>query len=112
FLQKNRFSKTVSLTPPDFDAVTALPAAPLRSPDQLTYDEQLDFAVRQNRLIRNLVLPAGFAYETPFLQPEWVDFILSTPRAYRLQERLYHDVLIALYPGLFSLPVKAMGIPL
>jgi hypothetical protein len=79
----------------------------------LSYDEQLDFAIRQHGHIRTVVLPKGYDYRTPFLHADWVKFILSVPRLYRESQHLYKEILKNAYPELFSSRTKNNhGLPL
>ena len=113
FANWNRFVKSVCPHPPDFEPKDFLPQKPFFSQSRLSYDDQLDFFVRQQAYIRNVVLPKGYEYRTPFLQNEWVNFILSVPRSYREKQYLYKEILRKAYPKLFSLPTKNnFGLPL
>jgi hypothetical protein len=113
FAIRNRFSRSITVTPPGLSPIECLPASPLFSSGKLSYDEQLDFGIRQQSYIKPLVLLRGFTYRTPFLHPEWVDFILRVPRQWRVNQHLYKAILQTAYPDLFSLPTKAnYGLPL
>lgn len=113
FVDRNQFASSSKLTPPGFEPVTCLPATPFIDPDLLCYDEQLDFAIRQQCWIRHIVLPKGYEYRAPFLDPEWSDFILSVPRRCREQQILYREILKTAYSRLLSMPAKAnAGLPL
>jgi hypothetical protein len=113
FLVKNLYSTSTILTPPDFKPGNYLPSQPFSELGLLSYDEQLDFGIRQDCLIRHIVMPSGYNYRMPFLHPEWVGFILSVPRCYRKNKWLYKEILKAAYPKLFSLPTKtSYGLPL
>lgn len=113
FVRCNRFCRSVDLLPPDFEPWHCLPRSPLPGGEDLCYDEQLDFAVRQQCLIRHIVLPKGYEYRTPFLHPAWVSFILGVPRRYREGQSLYKEILKAAYARLFALPAKNnLGLPL
>lgn len=113
FVQRNSFSRSVDLTAPGFDAIASLPQQPLVKSSLLCFDEQLDFAIRQECYVRPLVLLKGFSYALPFLYPPWVRFMLSVPRRYRTNQVLYKEILKTAYPKLFSLPVKNnFGLPL
>jgi len=113
FVRRNRFSQSIDLTPPGFKPEVCVPQSPLVDHGSLCYDEQLDFVIRLQCYIKPLVLPKGYKYCTPFLHPEWVDFILNIPRRYREGQYLYKEILKATYPKLFSLPVKNnLGLPL
>jgi hypothetical protein len=109
----NRFSRSVDMTPPGFEPERCLPESPPLGPEGLSYDEQLDFLVRQQCWVEHIVLPKRYEYRTPFLHPEWVNFVLSLPRRYRQGQYLYKEILRTAYPRLFALPVKNnFGLPL
>ena len=113
FVSRNRFSRSIDLTAPGFDPKDVLPQSPIFENTRLSYDDQLDFAIRQQSYIRVVVLPGGYDYRTPFLHPDWVDFILSVPRRYRENMYLYKEILKQAYPKLFSFPTKTnLGLPL
>ncbi|MEO0271932.1 MAG: asparagine synthase-related protein [candidate division WOR-3 bacterium] len=113
FTQRNQFCRRVRLSRADFDAEMFLPDLPFASPTLLSYDEQIDFSIRQQCWIKKIVLPKGYDYRTPFLQPRWVHFILGVPRYCRERQRLYKRILRVAYPEIFSLPTKAnLGLPL
>lgn len=113
FAERNRYGAAAELTPPGFRPESILPARPILHDTRLCFDEQLDFALRQETCIRPLVLPGGYDYRTPFLHPSWVNFILNVPRRLRVGEKLYKQLLTTMFPRLFSLPVKAnVGLPL
>ncbi len=113
FMAWNRFAHSVNLLPPYIQLEDSLRASPLYGSGILSYDDQLDFGVRQQCYIKPIVLLRGYRYRTPFLHPAWVSFILGVPRTYREKQFLYKEVLKSAYPKLFSLPVKNnYGLPL
>jgi asparagine synthetase B (glutamine-hydrolysing) len=113
FIKRNRFARSLILIPSGFIPEDCLPALPFVNADLLSYDEQLDFGIRQRCLIKHIVLPPGYACRKPFLHPEWTTFILNVPRHYREKQWLYKEILKAAYPQLFSLPTKTnVGLPL
>ena len=113
FVARERFSKTVRLTPPGFQVESLLPPNPLLKHSTLSYDEQLDFAVRQQCYIKPIVLFEEYNCQAPFLATEWVKFILNVPRQYRWNQYLYKEILKQAYPKLFSLTTKTnFGLPL
>lgn len=113
FVQRNRFCRSLRLIPKEVNPETYLPDSAFISPELLSYDEQLDFAIRQQCWIRYIVMPKGYNYRAPFLHPEWVCFILSLPRCYRINQRFYKKMLLLAYPEIFSLPTKVkLGLPL
>ena len=112
-IERNSFVRSVDIANPNFDARSALPQLPLLKDSVLSYDEQIDFAIRQESYIRRIVIVDEYDYRTPFLQPEWVEFILSVPRRYRKKQFLYRQILNRAFPHLSSLPTKAnYGLPL
>ncbi len=113
FVTRNRYTRSVALTSSHYDPVAIMPGQPWLQPELLTYDEQLDFGLRQRCLIRHIITLPGYACRMPFLHSEWVAFMLGTPREYRAGQFLYKKILQAAYPHLFSLPTKTnKGLPL
>ena len=112
FSVMNRFVRSMTLSPPWFDFLDGLPHAPFAA-SWLCYDDQLDFGIRQQYYIKPVVLQGGYRHCTPFVCPEWLNFILSVPRCHRVHQHLYKEILKAAYPRLFALPVKNnLGLPL
>lgn len=113
FAARNRFARSIPLSAPGYEPQDCLPQTPPLDHDDLCYDEQLDFGIRQQCCVRPVVLLKGYDYCAPFLQPEWAGFVLSVPRPCREKQFLYKEILKRAYPKLFSLPVKnSLGLPL
>ncbi|MBB4067457.1 asparagine synthetase B (glutamine-hydrolyzing) [Salinibacter ruber] len=113
FARRSEFASSQSLSVDGYRPESVLPDTPITDFDILSPSEQLDFAVRQWDFIRPQVLLNGFEIQAPFLTPDWVQFILSLPDAYRRDQRAYKKILLEAYPDLFSLPVKSnVGLPL
>lgn len=111
FVEANRFVE--GLCSPDFNPTDMLPDEPYLKKTHLSYEEQLDFAHRQQCLIAPLVLPEPERYCTPFMQPRWLSFSLNLPREHRRNRSLFKDIVTEMYPDLFSLPTDAnRGLPL
>lgn len=111
FCNTQNRSRSYRLTPADYDARELLPSNPANPP--LSCYEELDFRVRQTCCIRSIVLPAGYDYRTPFLDEQWVKFMLSAPEEQRRGQRLYRAVLKHAWPELFKLPTKNdFGLPM
>jgi hypothetical protein len=106
FLEWNRYVKSISITPYNFQAITCLPKNPLVDKKILRYDDQLDFQIRQQCYIRPLVLLKGYHHRIPFIQPEWSDFILNVPVNFRRNQILYKQILQKKDPKLFSIKTK------
>lgn len=113
FIECNRFVKSIDLTNPGFDPADVLPRPPFLRDSILNYDRQMEFVLRQESYIRHIVAPTYYDYRTPFLQPEWVKFILNVPRKFLRNQYLYRKILATAFPDLFSLPTKnSCGLPL
>lgn len=107
FAAETRFTTAIDLAPPGFRAESALPARPLLGEEScLGAFEQLHMGVRNPSRNDPAQLPPGFDVRTPFLRPEWVDFILRLPPAVRRGGRFYHEVAASAAPALFALPTK------
>lgn len=113
FIQKNAYARSVNLTHRDDEGMFALLDCPMADPGTLSYEEQLDFWNRQVKYIAPHVLMKGFRYATPFGYPPLVDFFLSQKRQFLQNKYLYKQILLDLFPQLFSLPTKThFGLPL
>jgi hypothetical protein len=95
------------------DPMSMLPQAPLALPEVVSLDDQLDFAIRQECFIKPAVLMTGYRYQTPFLQTDWIAFILSLPRHLRVRQSAYRKILKDAYPRLAAIPcTNNLGLPL
>jgi hypothetical protein len=111
FAKQNQFVD--GLASADFDPIAMLPDESYLDRSLLSYEEQLDFAHRQQCLIAPLVTSEPDRYRTPFLQPEWLSFSLNLSHEYRNNRSLFKDIVVEMYPELFSLPTDAnRGLPL
>lgn len=104
FVEWNRFVRSINLTPSSYCPENSLPNHPLIDRSMLSYDEQLDFVFRQQNYIKRVVTFEGYTYKKPFLDTDWVRFILGLPRQYRIDNYIYKKVLLRAYPGFFALP--------
>ena len=71
FVAHNRFCGFAGLARPGFDPEAFLPGEPPFEDAALSYADQLDFGIRQERYIRPPVIVDGYRYRTPFLHPSW-----------------------------------------
>jgi len=111
FVEANR--ATESLVPPQFQPTASLPPEPYIPRTQLSYEEQLDFAHRQQCFIAPLVLYESDRYATPFARQEWLTFSLNLPRQHRQNRALFTRIVQQRFPELFSVPTDANnGLPL
>ncbi len=96
----------------EYNPCDVLPSEPYLPKEQLSYEEQLDFAHRQQCFIAPVVLPKPDRYATPFMQPKWLSFYLNIPPQFRKERELFIDASLQQYPKLFSLPTDAFnGLP-
>lgn len=73
---------------------------------QILLDEQLDFYLRQERSVANGLFFKNSKYVTPFIEDEWVMFILSLPLTLRIGKRFYRIFLKRIFSFLFNIPTK------
>lgn len=109
FVEWHRASRTVTLTDDDMDPVAALPARPFVTPELLPAIQQLDYAIRQQRMVRPIVCPTGVEVLTPFLDPGWCVFMLGLPESLREERAFFVELFQRSFPKLFSLPTTASG---
>jgi hypothetical protein len=112
--QSSRYSARILNPPlrPDYAMLSLENVIPGGLPTVTEY-ELLDFENRQERYTAHQLFLRGFRYATPFLDPDWIRFILSVPIEYRINQRLYRQMLRHEFPDLFSLPTKnRAGLPL
>lgn len=102
FVKKEQKSQT--LTSPDYSPLADIPQTPLCPRDYLTYEEQLDFAIRQQCGVYPVVTHSAAHYRTPFMKKEWLSFILNVKSEYRTGRKLYLDMMLKEFPGIFSIP--------
>lgn len=113
FVEKNTFPDVSIYKHQTFDPVAVLPDDPILEPETLSYLEQLDFSIRQTQYIRPTVMKTGYEFRTPFLDEQWIQFILSVPRQQRVGMRLYKKILQQQWPDLFAQPTEThAGLPL
>ncbi|MCK5833733.1 7-cyano-7-deazaguanine synthase [bacterium] len=83
-----------------------LPETPIIDSSVLSFDEQIDFAIRQKNYIKRVVLVNNFKFRTPFTTPKWVEFTLSLPRELRFKRYLFNKIALSAYPKIFKLPTE------
>ncbi len=106
FLGWNRFVRSTSLFPPGFNPEKSLPPSPLIDGTIISYDDTLDFFIRQQNCIKPTIITNGYNYKTPFVSFEWVKFILTVPRSYRENNYIYKKIIMKAYPEIISFPTK------
>ena len=105
FLSNNFLKQNVSLTYPGYEPKKSLRQRPFADNFFVSFDDQLDFGYRQNNYIRKVVLFDSYDYQTPFLNENWVRFMLGVPRQNRINKLLFQKVLLNSFPTLFTIPV-------
>jgi len=104
FLKNNTIKCSQELASPGFVIDDSLPVNSLVPKDVLNYDDQLNFGLRQQNYIKRIVSFPNYEYRMPFMEADWVNFIFSLPRKYRVNNNIYYKVLLESYPDLFTLP--------
>jgi hypothetical protein len=113
FAAWNHFCGSFRLTPQSFNAEGCLPQHPLCNKKDMSFDDQLDFYIRQQCYISPVIIPKGYDYRTPFLTLDWVKFILSIPFEYRTGQYIYKKILLKAFSDLFKFPTKKnLGLPI
>lgn len=74
--------------------------------DILSYEEQLVFYERTKKLTAPHVLMEGYNYATPFINNQFMDFLLSLDNKYRRYEYLFIEIMMKAFPKLFSIKTK------
>jgi len=113
FNSKNRYCRQLELTEPGFGIDRIISKVPFSESRCLSYDDQLVLGIRQQYCLIPALLPNGYVHKTPYLNNEWLRFILNVPLKYRQGEFLYKEILKKAYPKMFLLGVKNnIGLPL
>lgn len=111
FILKNTYTKTVSIG--SNDIINDLIDVDLFYSNNFSIDEQIDFSNRQLKFIAPHVLMDGYKFITPFLDKEWMIFMINLPKKLRLNKYLYHKILLRSNYKLFSHRTKSYyGLPL
>ena len=111
FITKNTYVKSLKISKEsNFDSLIQSNCI---SQNNLTLDEQLDIQNRQTKYVSPLVLMRGYEYKVPFLHQPLMNFMLSIPDVYRVDQNLYKKILLSSFPREFSYKTKSnLGLPL
>lgn len=109
FSSANRYSRSVWLAPPGVQPEQLLPGEPFVDEALLGYDEQLDYAVRQECLMRPIVMRPDYNCIAPMLDPAWATFMLALDLHHRHGRSLFKKMFVKGFPELFRLPTTANG---
>jgi hypothetical protein len=75
----------------------------------MSADEAVWFENHVERYTAHHIFVDGLDYATPFMDDRFVRFLLSVPRAYRRDKRLFDAIVAARFPDLFQLPTASQG---
>lgn len=89
------------LTSNNFHPQSVLPNKPIIARDVLSFDEQLDYGIRQHYYIRDAATVSGI-FETPYLEEPWLSFMLNVPLQQRYNKQAFKKIALRTYPALFD----------
>lgn len=107
FAHSQKFVKSFNLCPDFYTPEAILPKNCFLDDEKLSYYEQIDFVCRQPNYIFPTLTKSGYDYRLPFIDENWVKYILSIPRYLRKNKMLYKLIIKREYPDFFSLPSTA-----
>lgn len=73
---------------------------------KLSFEEQMLYQERVQKLTAPHVLMKGYRYNTPFINNAFMDFMFSIDDRYRRHQYLYRKMLVKTFPELFKLKTK------
>lgn len=112
FSESQRYSRSISLARPGYEAVDALPRNPLAPGGDVPFYQQLDLSLRQPILVRQIVVNPAVDYKVPFSSPRLVAFFLGVHARLLKRQQLYRAALAKGLPSLASIPSKSTcGLP-
>jgi hypothetical protein len=106
FCYRGAFTRSIKLQNCDDEEFLPLMSVKPIDPQCLTYDEQVFFNERSVKHLAPHVLIKGFDYLLPFINNEFMDFMLSVDNKYRRNKSLYYKILFFLFPELFEIPLE------
>ncbi len=102
FVKRNCVSKRIRITQMNFIPHGCLPSKPFTPSERLDYYSQLNHFIRQQCLTKHIYSPRGYDIRYPFLNDEWVKFILNVPTHYNFRQVLYRKIQLSYWPHLFT----------
>ena len=82
-------------------------------PGVMTFEERVFYAEAAAKFTAPMLLLKGLSFKTPFVNSPWMDFMMSVPDRFRLNEPLLASIAKRAHSQLFGLPTKkAFGLPL
>jgi hypothetical protein len=110
-VRRLRLDGSHRLTPIEWSPDEVMPSEPLVPSEVLSFDDQLDLALRQRFRIQPHSTSASIL--TPLADSEWASFMLALPFEYRRpQQLLFGACLRRGWPRLFDLPTGTTRLPL
>tara|TARA_B100000745_G_scaffold291347_1_gene231036 strand:+ start:901 stop:2139 length:1239 start_codon:yes stop_codon:yes gene_type:complete len=105
FIKLSKISSCLPSTRIDIETQLLLD---LKTPQEknLTYYEELTMRTRHTCSLRPTVFPDDYNYILPFLNQQWVEYMLGASRELRIRSRHYRDILHTNWPKAFALPAK------
>ncbi|WP_200389498.1 asparagine synthase-related protein [Thiocapsa imhoffii] len=79
------------------------------NPDLISYPDQLDFGIRQGTWLKAALDCSAPNVITPFLDFDWIRFMLLVPEPYRVNSNLYHKIMLFRFPKLFGIETKSIS---
>ena len=106
--------KSVKLTNCDDEELHTLLDISFIDKNQVTYEEQLHMKVAQLKWIAPHLLIKGFEFAAPFINKDWITFMLSIDNKFRFGQQLYKSILMYAFPKAFAYKTKShyYGLPL
>jgi len=104
YVNQARFIGSIRLTPPEYKPEESFPTSPLIDRSILNYLDLIRITFRQQNYTKRVLTFKDYDYRTPFLSSQWVNFTLSIPFRYRVNQYLYKKILLEAYPDFFLLP--------
>lgn len=106
FMAYNRLPGADLLNPPGVEPYDLIPDRPFLPPERLRYDDQIDFGLRQNCMIRPHLYGHPHRAVAPFLQRDWVEYNLTMPLRFRSEQWLFRKLMKATFPRLTAQGLK------
>lgn len=110
YLNSNKYTKSIGIEPPYSNDPKI---KHLVNYEGISFDEVITLENIVAKFEAPHVALKGFDYALPVIYKPWIDFILSVPNKYRLNQHLYKEILMYTFPKEFSWKTKTnLGLPL
>ena len=115
FVESQRYTKAVDLMPRELPVRCPRPPSGSEIPEDLeslTPSEWLAIGVRLEHGMKPITVLSATDVATPFVDSEWLGFILRTPLEWRSGKKLFRAILRHEWPCAFAYPTKNnFGLP-